>query len=339
MDEKDPARRGALALFAIGHDATFSEVMSAIGAAPSNTRAANEALKAAQQKGWARSMGPQGRKGNRWTLTDQGRLALSTKPVAVSRTPEREVASARETILMILEKGEAADDKELMGQMAGVSQSWRQLGMHSLDHQLFSMEKAGLIEMDVKRNGRVQAITRIRLPKRATRAETEWYNGNAPEPTGEAEKDTIEQVSIVQVVPQAVLDDAAPFREAVDDVMLHRYPVLDRLRERERLASETRARADAFLAAASALDGVAQEESDRLMALASEISEGASLTAVEAEYLRYVGDQPDNDQVRDLVRMAELANSYLTIVTCKQCDLPIVSGYVCSCGYDGSDKE
>jgi hypothetical protein len=157
--------------------------------------------------------------------------------------------SSREKILEILAEGPIATDKLLMNAMGG---SWRTLGMHSLDHQLFSMEKAGLIEMDVKRNGSVQNLTNIRLPKKKA------ANINDPWPYAPAVES-----QIVIPVSQEIQDDAEQFSEAVQDVVEGRFPLLDSLRQREQASSETNRRVDALLAAASALDGVEQGESDR----------------------------------------------------------------------------
>jgi hypothetical protein len=158
--------------------------------------------------------------------------------------------------------------------MASINPAWRSMGLHSLDHQLFSMQKAGLIEMDVKRNGQVQRLSRIRIPKRAVELPV-----HIPTP------EVIEQHIVT--IPVAILEDAPSVLEPILDLIHGRFPILDSLRARARERVETSRRADAFLVAASALDGVAQDESDRLMALANEMASAVQLSPIEAEYLRF----------------------------------------------------
>lgn len=178
-------------------------------------------------------------------------------------------SSSREVILSILDRyGEQPDDRGLLKAMTVASPKWRSLGMHSLDHQLFSMQKVGLIEMDVKREGSVQRISRIRLPKRLVKA-------------------VVDEPVVIPVIPVA--------EEVIVSIEVARFPILDSLRARASERVETSRRADAFLVAASALDGVAQDESDRLMALANEMASGVQLSAIEVEYLRFAETMERNN--------------------------------------------
>jgi hypothetical protein len=184
-------------------------------------------------------------------------------------TPLEVETSARGTILRVLKSGEAEDDRVLMERViqAPLGQRWRSLGMHSLDHQLFSMEKAGLIEMNVKRDGSVQRITRIRLPKVKETPMVDPYHPTRPTVEAEAKQDDFLALGGLN------------------------YPLLASLRARAQARAETSRRADAYLAAASALDGVAQDESDRLMALANDLANGVALSPIEAEYLRFADEK------------------------------------------------
>jgi hypothetical protein len=245
----------------LGGRATFIDLRKAMGVGAETMLAAmDDALMA----GVVERVGEPKAKGTYWRLTQ-------------SKGNDRETASARETILQILDSlGLVDDDKTLLREMG---LRWQPLGLHSLDHQLFSMEKAGLIEMDVRNEGNVKRITRIRLPKR----EAKMINPYAPhKPVGD-----VERIQSVVAVPIEIVEDAEPFREAIDDVNLARFPILTSLQERARERDETIRRADAYLSAASALDGVDQAESARLLEMAEQITDQASLSATEAEYLRF----------------------------------------------------
>lgn len=237
---RERAERVVESLKTRGGYATFTELQEQLGVAASY---AAKMVEEARALGLVERIGEPSTRGTYWRL--------------VEAAPDIEPLSSRETILEVLGKGRVSDDHALVEAMAQINPTWRRLGAHSIDHQLFSMEKAGLIEMDVKREGSVQRLRNIRLAKRAS-------------------AEAFDAVPVFK-----------PDWNAAMDVVLDRFPILDSLRAREQARSETSRRADAFLSAASVLDGVDQEESDRLMALANDLANGATLAPVEAEYLRF----------------------------------------------------
>jgi hypothetical protein len=196
---------------------------------------------------------------------------------------EPDEMSSREVIIDVLERfGEQEDDRALQKWMASINSTWRSMGLHSLDHQLFSMQKAGLIEMDVHRNGSVQRLSRIRLPKR----------------------------TVERVVEMPVQIPTPEVTEQIVAVVEGRFPILDSLRARARERVETSRRADAFLVAASALDGVAQDESDRLIELANEMASAIQLTPIEVEYLRFAETKDHGERLRAIEEAARAIRSH-----------------------------
>jgi DNA-binding transcriptional ArsR family regulator len=278
------------AIVALGDKATFSRLVEVLDVSRS---VVSRYLDDARSEGLIERIGEANANGTYWRLTQY-------------QFPD-EGESARQAILAALADGPADTDHELMIAIAKRNPTWRRLGAHSLDHQLFSMEKLGLIDMDVKRAGSVQQITNIRLGRirrertdQATLALKRLPIMPVTEPLTDTEweairTDPIDNLAPTILIPDAVVADGTFGNEGDNwdnDVV---FPILASLLERASRRDETSRRVDAYLAAASALDGVAQEESDRLMALASDLDDRLTLTDVEAEYLRFAKSQEESN--------------------------------------------
>lgn len=267
------------AIVALGDKATFNRLVEALDVSRS---VVSRYLDDARSEGLVERIGEANANGTYWRLTQY-------------QIPD-EGESHRQAILRVLRGGPVADDHSLMAMIASINPTWRRLGAHSLDHQLFSMEKLGLIDMDVKRAGSVQQITNIRLG-RIRKERTDQATLASPIRLF-ADGETVDEVKHLPRLPimpapepltdsewEAIRTD--PIETSGGDPIVNRFPILNSLLERASRRDETSRRVDAYLAAASALDGVAQEESDRLMALASDLDDRLTLTDVEAEYLRF----------------------------------------------------
>lgn len=275
----------AQAIDELGGAAGYNEIMNHTGWSHVKMQAG---LDAADALAFARRNGPPKSPGVRWEIQAAGRVALreaDEKVVSEYQQADADPSLRQVIIDEIRNRGTIGSSRDLMRYLGQIDSRWGSVGLHSLQHQLRSMKERGLVDFRVTRHGSVSEIVVIRLGKHATPREESTAD------LGGTDVKAVERISAVVPISQADLDDAPAVAEQVTNVLDHKYPELDRLRAIRDESDRLRARADAFLTAASALDGVDQAESDRLMASAAQIASSASLTTVEAEYLRYASDK------------------------------------------------
>lgn len=313
----DKVRDAIQTIEAEGREPSFTAVQAQLGLSAEPT---HRWLNRAKDAGVVEQHGEPGKRGATWRLTGT-RDAENEPAVIATKVVEQKPVSARSTIMGILGERDKVDDAvSLMRIMVAKDPRWGTLGTHSLHHQLESMRKQGMVRFDEDRRGNNRTLINIRLAKPSV------SDGNG-------------KIETIIPVPAAVVEDAGRFDKAVSDVIEGRYPLLDSLRARRAESDRLRARADAYLAAASALDGVDQAESDRLMSEATKIAEGSSFSSTEIEYLRYSdAEETERERIKEWRRMARLADLYLNIVICPKCRLPKADGFICPCGYDGSEE-
>lgn len=274
----------AAALSRIGHDARFTEVAQQLQM-ENNPRTVTILLMAARDAGLVTQLGTPGRKNSRWVLTPAGEQVAE---------PDSEPAPSgtRDAIIGLLERGELYDSRQLARALAILDRErFGSLGTHSLQHQLYAMEKQGMVEFDVRRDGSAVSIRNIRLaqtrqPRKdlghSRRVSQVGIDRTEPGAHGSrAQGGPIERLRAPEGSPQTAATPE-PEPEPVSDP----YPVLAAIRARVASAATDRALADAYLRAAESLAAFDPAESDRLLGLASDVA-ADDLSDVETEYLAF----------------------------------------------------
>jgi hypothetical protein len=220
-------------------------------------RAIGEALYA----GLIERVGNKGARGTYYVVTDAG------------QTPTMgDAASTRQAILRIVDRSQPTDSQEIERTLSRDYPAFASSGLHKTQHIIHQLIKQGELEGRVERHGGVAIIVGVRIAKRRQNGvavideRSEIIEDPMPEP---------ETLAVADASPDPVAQDVSPF------------PLLSELRLRESSRRASQARADALLAAASALEGFDLEEADRLFAKAATIASESELTQLEAEYLSY----------------------------------------------------
>jgi len=177
---------------------------------------------------------------------------------------------------------------------------------HSIVHVLHSLRKQGLVDFDARSHGEPRAIT---LHKKGsnrkvngTLTDAELRQQAPVTPVNEAEPlrlDNLDGTTGVEVTDMAqpsmsTRDIARTNRAAEATLTAERgaYPLLDALVTRERDRKTNDQKADAYLRAAEAVEDIDPDEHDRLMDKANHYSQVPFPSPLEAEYLRYMQDNP-----------------------------------------------
>jgi DNA-binding transcriptional ArsR family regulator len=224
--------------------------------------------------------------------TTNARYALTAWNGNGVATPEPEDLSGRNLIIQILAErtaagyGEIADMRTLLGLLARRDSRFGSLGLHSLEHQLRSMAKLNIVTFDAhagSRDTRSGGLFNIALQPQAL----DIYNRS----------DGAIDVGLRPLVPEPVNGPAPDVEQAPEPepepepepapTPLESWPLLDELRARIVRDANDRERAQRLLQAAELLEGIDDDERDRLMERAAEVAQRTSLSAMEAEYLAY----------------------------------------------------
>jgi len=164
---------------------------------------------------------------------------------------------------------------------------------HNIVHVLHSLRKQGLVDFDARSHGEPRAIT---LHKKGSNRKVNGHV-NEPEPLRLDNLDGTTSVTVTdsdEPTPEQRMDSVI-----AEDSMLGQppkstsfYPLLDALVTRERDRKTNDQKADAYLRAAEAVEDIDPDEHDRLMDKANTYSQVPFPSPLEAEYLRYMQDNP-----------------------------------------------
>lgn len=246
-----PALAAATAVAGIG-EARFTEIVAMIGR---GNRFANEALISAREAGLVIQTGKPGTINARWVATEEGQGIVRGAMEAFDRQQD---ASSREAILAIVRReGVIPTGRKLAQLLRRESSSHGSLGQHSINHQLHSMVKAGLLEARTVRNGNTQGLVDIRL------GDSPWHEQTAAVPAAEV-------------------------------VVVSSWPELERLRQWVDTTETERQRSARLIEAADLLIEADPDEAERLLARAAEVAP-AELSPAELEYLRFAAAHTQED--------------------------------------------
>ena len=181
-------------------------------------------------------------------------------------TPPIDESSTRDAIVDILTHRAGVADADAMLRLLQRrdTRRWGGLGLHALQHQLWAMQKAGLIRFDDHRQGSIVKITNIRIGRIVTAA---------VEPEGLTETDVAPEPD----VPVGSAGDSS-------------WPLLDEARAKAQRLLESEATAHRYLQAAELLESIDPAESERLLLRAAEAS-SETLSPIEAEYIRFAAEK------------------------------------------------
>ena len=191
--------------------------------------------------------------------------------------------SLRSRILEVLTQMDRVDSVPEMRRILGTADD-----EHNIVHVLTALNQQGEVNYTRFDGGRQFRDIRIHKAKRRngerSPALTEAMAVEVPEPEVTAEPAREETANVTSVVP---LPEPEP----------DQYPVLERLRARQREAVEAEAIAAKYVAAAELLGEVDPSMADRLMDEAAAVS--ISLTAEHLEYLRYAEEHSQHNDEFD----------------------------------------